>query len=153
MHSTHNYAHSAHMHIIPTCAQPHIRTHSDVWVHMGAYVCLCVCVYEHVCGEGCMCTCMCGGVMGVHVHRCVMHIHNCYTDIHVQYAHTYSVYVCVVCVLHVCTECIYCMCRYIVHIHAHVNMYMHMHYICAHTHTQCTRNCVCGGIVTLLLFT
>ena len=95
--------------------------------------------------------------MGVHVHRCVMHIHDYYADIHVQYAHTYSLYVCVgvctACVLCVCTECIYCMS---LHCRAHtctVNMYMHMRYICAHTHTQCTRNCVCVGVVTLLLFT
>ena len=25
-----------------------------------------------------MCTCMCGGVISLHVHRCVMHIHNYY---------------------------------------------------------------------------
>jgi len=63
--------------------------HTCTCVRMRA----CVYVNEHVCGEGCMCTCV--GELWVCMCIGVMHIHDYYADIHVQYAHTYSVYVCV----------------------------------------------------------
>ena len=55
-----------------------------------------------------MCTCRCGGVVSVHVHRCVMYIHDYYTEYNMYSMHTHAVCVCVcVCVYCMCVVCVY----------------------------------------------